>query len=361
MNNKVLLFLFIFTCIANILTAKAQDSTNVFGSDFNKVKPIVQVFCIADYNVSDNNYGFGIGRVHLGFKYQYNKNWSAKIILDRGRPTTLGQISVTDTSGNQLNVSNLSKEGSFYTMTLKFATLEWKVNNFIKIQAGGILQNHYITQERFWGYRYVAQTFQDRYYNTPSRDLGFIAYFKPNDKIGFDIALTNGEGFRFNQDKYGNVKLAGGIDFNLTKGMQTRVFYDRTTSDNPDKPATQELYSVFAGYKFKKLFRIGAEYNYHKNHNNIENENLYGYSVYGSIALNNKTELFTRFDKLISNTKSGDNQNWHFIEDGQAVISGIQYGFVNGVNVSLNYRLWLPYNSNSDLQHNILFNFEFKI
>ena len=355
MKKTILFFILLAVCFSSF---GQNDSLN------NNGKVIVQVFGIADYNLTQNAqkiYGFGIERAHFGYQYQFNDKISAKIILDTGRPTTVGQIYVTDISGNQLNVSNTSKKGSYFSMTLKFATLEWKVNNYIKIQAGGILQNHYITQERFWGYRYVAKTFQDRYYYTPSGDWGFIAYFKPNDKIGFDIALTNGEGFRFNQDEYGNVKLAGGIDFKPIKELQTRIFYDRIASDNPGRPSTQELYSVFAGYRFIKLFRIGAEYNYHKNHNNIENENLYGYSVYRSLALSTKTEIFSRYDKLMSNTKNGDNQNWHFNDDGQAVISGLQYNPVKGVNVSLNYRLWLPDNSGSDIQHHILFNFEFKI
>ena len=42
----------------------------------------------------------------------------------------------------------------------------------------GVLQNHYITQEKFWGYRYVAPTFQDKYYGIPSSDLGIIATLK---------------------------------------------------------------------------------------------------------------------------------------------------------------------------------------
>jgi len=60
-------------------------------------------------------------------------------------------------------VTNTSIAGSYYTMTLKFASLEWKPNEHFKVQAGGILQNHSITQEQFWGYRYVAPTFQDKF------------------------------------------------------------------------------------------------------------------------------------------------------------------------------------------------------
>ena len=68
-------------------------------------------------------------------------------------------------------------------MTLKFASLEWNPNEHIKVQAGGVLQNHYIAQEKFWGYCYVAPTFKDKYYGIPSSDLRIISYFKINKKL----------------------------------------------------------------------------------------------------------------------------------------------------------------------------------
>ena len=129
----------------------AQKPANSFQSSG---KPVIQVFGNFDYNVSEDaqkHYSFWFGRAHLGYEYQFSPQFSGKIIMDAGRTTTIGQISVVNTSGDNLTVSNSSKEGSYYTMTLKFASLEWSPNEQVKIQAGGILQNHYITQEKFWG------------------------------------------------------------------------------------------------------------------------------------------------------------------------------------------------------------------
>lgn len=148
-------------------------------------KPIIQVFGNFDLNATKDAqklYGFWFGRAHFGYEYQFSKQLSGKIILDIGRPTTVGQISVTDAAGNQLNVNNTSKEGSYYTMTLKFASLQWKPNEHFNVQAGGILQNHYMTQEKFWGYRYIAPTFQDKYFGIPSSDLGLIAFYNTSVK-----------------------------------------------------------------------------------------------------------------------------------------------------------------------------------
>ncbi len=327
-------------------------------------KPIIQVFGNFDFNATkytDKKYGFWFGRAHFGYEYQFSKQFSGKIIIDAGRPTTIGTISVKDTSGNNLQVVNTSKDGAFYTMNLKFASIEWKPSETFKIQAGAVLQNHYMTQEKFWGYRYLAETFQDRYYKIPSADLGFITFIKPIEKISFDFAITNGEGFRFDQDNYGDVKLATGIDFNLIKNLQTRIYFDFTKSKNPTKPADQQLFSAFAGYKLKDKIRLGAEYNYRKNHLNIQNQDLYGFSVYGSVHFLKKYEYFARYDNLLSNKKNNETQDWNYNSDGQAIISGIHFNPVTNINFSINYQGFIPKNSDLNFQHHILLSFEYKL
>ncbi|NCC99074.1 MAG: hypothetical protein EOL95_05130 [Bacteroidia bacterium] len=341
------------------------------GSDEKQVKPfepqgklIIQVFGNFDYNATQDaqkQYGFWFGRAHFGYEYQFSKHFSGKIIIDAGRPTSVGQIEVRDTTGLNLNTSNASKEGSYYTMTLKFASLEWNPNEHIKIQAGGVLQNHYMTQERFWGYRYVAPTFQDKYYGIPSSDLGIIGYFKINDQLGVDVALTNGEGFRFDQDAYGDVKIATGVDYCPIRGLQTRFYYDYTQSNNPLKPANQQLFSVFAGYKLKDKFRVGGEFNYRMNHLNVANHDLFGYSVFGTYGVNKRMELFARFDYLQANTLNNNLHNWYFQNTGKAYISGIHYKATDGVNISLNYQGWQPDDTSINFQHHIVLSFEYKL
>ncbi|MDA3853164.1 MAG: hypothetical protein PF444_02845, partial [Bacteroidales bacterium] len=226
-----------------------------------KLTPIVQVFGAASYNLETNNYGYSFGRAHLGFQYQFSEKWSSKIIIDRGRATSIGEITVSDADGNLLSVQNTSKEGAYYTMFLKFASLQWKVNDKFTLQGGAILQNHYISQERFWGLRYVAQTFQDLYWHIPSSDLGFIADYKFNTILSIDVAINNGEGPRKVQDAFGKVKFSGGVDVNATEKIQTRFFYhNRQSATNSEE--TEQLFSVFAGYKPVSKFRIGGEFNY---------------------------------------------------------------------------------------------------
>lgn len=345
--------------LTNALKNSPNENTRTY-----KGKAIMQVFGNFDYNATNNaqkNYSFWFGRAHLGYEYQFSKQFSGRIVIDAGRPTSVGDISVSDATGENLTVKNNSKEGSYYTMTLKFASLEWKPDDNVRIQVGGILQNHYITQEKFWGYRYLAETFQDRYYKTPSSDLGIIGYFRLNEKIGMDITLTNGEGFRFDQDQYGDVKVATGVDLYLIDGLQTRIYYDYSNSRNPLRPAKQQLISAFAGYCDNTKYRIGAEYNYKFNHLYINNHDLFGVSIYGSYSLLKNVELFFRFDRLEANTISNETNNWYYNNTGKAYIAGIHTNPIKGVNVSLNYQGWKPDNTLMAFQNHLLLSFEFKL
>lgn len=135
MKNRLYITLLLFLVIGTGL--KAQDAANAY--NFNKLEPIVQVFGTASYNFEDNNYGYSFGRAHLGFQYRFNEKWNAKIIIDRGRATSVGEITVTDADGNMLTVQNISKEGAYYTMFLEFASLQWKINDKLSFEGGAIL------------------------------------------------------------------------------------------------------------------------------------------------------------------------------------------------------------------------------
>lgn len=342
-----------------ISDGQAQSDTTFKPSGKVLVQVINRTFYESDGN--SGKYGMYINRAHFGYRYQFDAKWSGTVIVDLGRPTVFGNLSVEDSTGNILPNSYTYKEGSYSTMTLKFSYLEFNPSPKIKLQAGGIVQNHYITQEKFWGYRYILETFQDRYYSTPSGDLGFIGYFSPLSWLSFDAAITNGEGFRFNQDTYGKVKYAAGIDFNPVTGWITRIYYDNAASGDPLKPATQQLLSVFSGYRLPKVFRIGVEYNHHFNHVNVQNKDLFGFSLYGSYEMSERFEVFARFDRLRSNTLSGSADAWNYGSDGQAYITGVHYIPVKNIALSLSYQGWQPSNNEMAYKNVFALSFEFKI
>lgn len=348
---KLTILLFLLSC----LISKAQDSTNVF--NFNNLKPIVQVFGTASYNFDENKYDYSFGRVHLGFQYQFNDKWSSKIIIDRGRSTTFSGLTVTDSAGNNLNVDYNYNEGSYYTFWLKFASLQWKVNDKLTLEGGAILQNHYITQERFWGFRFIAQTFQDLYWKIPSSDLGFIAYYKINNVLSLDAAITNGEGPRVKQDEFGKVKMASGININLKKKIQTRIYYHNKQS-GIDTAKTEQMFSFFVGFIPNAKFRIGAEFNYMNNLENYNDINSLGYSIYSAFKVNPKTEFFARFDRLLYEEPAINYLS--VLRNGNTLMGGVSYSPVNGVYFSLNYQGWIPDNK-SDYQHKLLLSMEYKL
>lgn len=320
-----------------------------------QLKPIVQVFGTAAYDVENNIYGYSFGRAHLGFQYRFNEAWSAKMIIDRGMPTTIDGIEVTDSAGNILNVDYTTKEGSYYTMWLKFASLKWQVNEKLSIVGGALLQNHYITQERFWGLRYVAQTFQDMYWHIPSTDLGFRVNYKLNDVFSLDAALTNGEGPRVKQDKFGNVKYAAGFNINPGNKFQSRIYYHNKTT-GIDSLATEQMFSVFAGCKFSQQFRIGGEFNYMNHLNNDSGANSYGFSAFSAYHITESTQLFVRYDRLLYESE-------HLLPttlaDGNTIIGGLSCSPVKGINLSVNYQGWIPDAENNSLENNILLSMEY--
>lgn len=308
-----------------------------------------------------NKFGMYINRSHFGYSYLFSPKWKAAVVVDAGRPTIFGNLSVKDSTGNNLNTSYSYQQGSYYTITLKFSYIEYNPTKDIKLQAGGILQNHYITQEKFWGYRYILETFPDKYFSIPSGDLGFISYFNVNGLLAFDIALTNGEGFRNNQDNFSKVKIAGDIDFKPINGFISRFYYDNSPSGDPVAIGNQQFYSAFLGYKLFKLFRIGAEYDYHKNHNHILGNNLYGYSIFGSYILSENFELFGKYDNLRSNILEGRSNAWNYQNDGDAFIGGVHFSPVRGISLSLSYQGWESNNNNIKYKNTVAFGFEYKL
>ncbi|MFW5872989.1 MAG: rhodanese-like domain-containing protein [bacterium] len=334
----------------------SESGANDTQKPMAKLNPVVQVFGIAAYDIENNRYGYRFGRAHLGFQYQFNKAWSAKMIIDRGRPTMIDDIVVRDSAGNMLNVDYTSNEGGYYTMWLKFASLRWQVNDKVSFIGGALLQNHYITQERFWGLRYVAQTFQDLHWHIPSTDLGFRANYKLNDVFAIDAALTNGEGPRIKQDAFGKVKYAAGLDMTPGDRFSARVYYHNKTT-GIDSLSEEQMFSVFAGYKISNVFRVGGEFNYMDNLYNRDGTDSYGFSVYSIYHIAKSTELFVRYDHLLYDSK---NVLPIAMANGNTLIGGLSYSPVKEVNLSVNYQGWMSDGENNRDENNILLNMEYK-
>jgi len=354
-NIHILVILFIIATNQSIF---AQNDS-IFEPKGNLIVQIINRTNLDVHNT--NNFGMNINRAHFGYSYQFAHEWKGVVVLDAGRPTIFNNLKIKDSIGNDFYPQYNYQEGSHYTISLKFSYLEYKPNKNITIQAGGILQNHYIREEKFWGYRYIVETFPDRYFKIPSGDLGIISYFEINEYFSADIAFTNGEGFRSKQDEKGKFKAATGIDFKPVQGLISRLYYDVKFIDNSDLIKNEELYSIFIGYSMPSKFRVGSSYHYQTNYHHINNHDLFGFSLYGVYNIKENIEIFARYDNLKSAKLTGSNTSWNELSDGEAYIWGFHYSPVKGISLSLSEQFWIPSNTNIDLRNEIVFSFEYKL
>ena len=107
-------------------------------------------------------------------------------------------------------------------------------------------------------------------------------------------------------------------------------------------------------------FTLGFEYNYKYNKDFRLHQDQTGISGYGFYQLNEKFELFGRYDFLSSNILQEEETPWNLINDGSSITSGIQYQVVDGIKAALNYRDWVPTAANLDNRSYIYLNFEIR-
>jgi hypothetical protein len=216
-------------------------------------------------------------------------------------------------------------------------------------------------QEDFWGYRYIFKSFQDEHSYGPSADLGVNAEFTVTKTLKANFVVSNGEGYKKLQDEDGNQKIGGSLVFQPIKGLTTKIYMD--SQPTTDSKAITSL-ALFAGYKATD-WRLGAEYNKLNNGEKYSSpavdHELDGLSFYATYVINKKFEIFGRFDQLSSNTLSGETIVWNDENDGNQIITGIQYAPVKGLKFSLNYQNFSFDNSTINAKSLVFLNAEFKL
>lgn len=263
----------------------------------------------------------------IGYKKSLSDKVKATIIYDVTRTTN---FIFPDTIGIQNYF-----EGSKYTAFLKMAQIDWRAKPWLELSIGQLLNEQYLTlQDKHWGFRYIATTFQELYrYGNPA-DFGFRAKFFPESKMQMSVNIFNGEGpFRY-QDSESRFLFAINAEYRPWKEWIFKAY-----ADFQQKPSSGEnnriVLSGFAGYKNEKTM-FGFEYNTILNNAYLSGVNYSGASFYASRALNTKLSLLSRADYLISS--SG-------IENGLYVILGAEYRPVKSFGVALNLKrnTWMNY------------------
>ena len=307
----------------------------------DKGQPHFKVFWNYNYDFSDDvqqNSAFELKRVYLGYKYKFDEKISAKITYDIGK----------------------NDAGSNYTAFVKIAQLDYKLSSKVKLSMGMIGGKQFNDQEKVWGYRYIYKTLQDENKFGSSADLGVNAEIKLSDKLTTNIFAVNGEGYKNLQDFDGNQRVGLNLIYAFSDSVNLKFYYDTQESANSE---SLNNIGVFAGYKSEN-YSIGAEYNKMENGTTyktpIDNHNLNGISIYNRYSINDKYEIFARYDQISSNVVDGATTSWNYDDDGSLIIIGTQYKANDGVKFSLNGRSFSYENLDTNL-FEVYFNVEFKL
>lgn len=331
---KARLFLIvIFTICQFSLLANSSDTTKI------TAKPLFLIYSNFHQGITESAHesNFDVKRAYLGYDFNLNNGFSAEIKIDIGSPDDNSQYSLIRRSAYFKNV------GIGYTtkkLNIKF----------------GIVDNlQHKQQEKFWGKRYIYKTYLDEYKFLTSGDLGITAAYKINKFISLEASMMNGE---YLSNETGLRKYIYNFGFNLTP--TEKVLFKAFTSYTGK---TTDIFTsgIFLGLKPIKGLSIGGEYNLKNDIRSDDTFLTFGYSIYSRYDINNKFNVFARYDNLNSNIPEAYSVPWNLSKNGSAIIGGVEYKVNENFKLSLNYQDWYPMAANMANTAYIYFNLEFGI
>ncbi len=302
--------------------------------------PVITVFANYHAGIGESNHisGFELTRAYLGYQFKLTPSLSGKVIVDAGIAPA-----------EDFLVAQKRE------VVLKNAMLTWQEKGFTT-NGGliGLLQ--FGVQEKFWGCRYIAQSFQDLYKMGPSADLGVTAAYKFLPWLEADVSFTNGEGYK-NLNMDNKYRYGLGTTLKIRDRFLFRIYGDIYQQSLQEE--NQQTLALFGGYRTDR-FSIGAEYNYQRNNQWVNGNDYYGYSVYTTVPVHKKWKLIARFDHIDSNNK--DNLSWSAFT-GEMVIAGIEFEPLKQLKITPNYKYFRDFDTKlltHDTFHtvylNVLFN-----
>lgn len=323
---QVLLFLITFAQILKSQTFLSQG------------KPFVEIFTNFHYNLDDTSKttGFGLDRVYVGYNYTPAGNFSAMVLVNLGNPEELA-------AG-----SDPKRYAYFREASVKYSKDRFSLN------FGMVNTRFEDFQQGFWGKRYLGPEYQAIYGYCPVADLGVVIDYQLNDLIRLNFSLLNGEGYT-NVQVDNSIKTGVGIIINTPFNTVFKIYSDIM------KPGGvwQSTMVAFAGFKNDK-FSFGAEASYKTNLDLLSGHNVCGISGTGSIFLNEKSEIFGRYDYASSAVMPGENFHWDYAKDETYFIGGFQYILSDNLKMALNYRRTNPYESGKQTTNAIYLNAAFR-
>ena len=143
---------------------------------------------------------FAIERAYVDTKAKIDERFSARVTTDVG----------------YLKNSDDTKVRPF----LKYAYFQWKKSDAMTLRFGMAGNGWTGYADKFWGGRFIAQSFLDRRKRLPSADIGLYALGKlMNNSLSYQVAVVNGEGYGKPEDDH-------------VKSVQGRISYDPLNGKN---------------------------------------------------------------------------------------------------------------------------------
>ncbi len=345
---SIILVLFSVINFAQDIKDKVKFSGSVYTDIFYNIDN-------ADATKKDIN-GFQIRRIYFTSDFVVAEKFDARFRLESDQSIN------SNTAGGKLGVM------------VKDAYLKWKdlfsgSDMFIGISPTPAFD----ISESAWGYRSLEKTLLDLNSIVPSRDFGVDLKGKltGDGTINYWLKIANNSGNAPETDKY--KRYYAMLYFKLADGIQATVYGDYASKgdklDNFDKQSksnNQFVGAAFIGYKQKEDFSIGAEVFTRSIQNNfalsvtstLQNQNSFGFSIWGWASLSEDFKFVGRFDNYDPNTNLDSDGNSMFM-------AGLDYRPAKNVSVIPNFQ-YVRYqakdaqgNSKSDLTARLTFAYSF--
>lgn len=295
--------------------------------------PYANIFINFHSDITDDGLDskFENTRGYFGYKYNFSKEWSTKILLDVGSSSVSLDL---DTLGSFKENTSLS-----YTAFLKNAGVTYKKGN-LTVDMGLVGLVQFKVTDSYWGHRYIYKSLQHHNNLGTSADFGVVVDYKIADRLSVDLTVRNGEGFKKIQNN--NAFLTGiGYTITILDGLVFRGYYDYYETSE-----AQVTLAHFIGYKNDDL-SVGFEQSLQLNSNHVKDNDKGGFSGMASYNISDKYQLFGRVD--LFNTKIDTDT-----EDDTTIITGIQYTPISKIQFALNYQGVINA-ENSDLNTNAVY------
>lgn len=317
LKNLVLLFFLFF-------------SFNLFAQDESFVpsgKPFATIYANFHRGITGgatDEAAFELVRGYIGYEYQFSPEFYAKINVDVGSPDDLSPI------------SKIRRYAYFKNAFLRYSQQK------LQIEFGLISLKQFKLQEDIWERRYLMKTIADEHRLGSSADLGVNFHYRFSDILDADLTMMNGEGYSSLQmdDVF---KYSLGSTVRIPRNFTSRIVYDIMNNE-----ISESTWLFFSSYDFRKVWNLAGEFVYRQNNGWKANHDIYAWSFYGKYNLNEKYQLFARYDRIESNILEGETLPWRLANDGSALVAGIQFRPISKITMALNYHDWYPWAANME-------------